>query len=52
MKIENPVWLHVSCSTSAIGSSSGEHVDHLGDTKDEMQEWSQDHEMTNMFMMK
>jgi hypothetical protein len=29
-----------SCSTNVIGSSSRENVDFLGDTKDEVEEWS------------
>jgi hypothetical protein len=33
-----------SCSTSVTINSSREHVDHLGDTKDEVEEWSEDHD--------
>ncbi len=37
-----------SCSTSAIGSSR-EHVYFLGDTKNEVEEWSQDHDDQHVF---
>ncbi len=38
-----------SCSTSVINSSSKEHVDLLGDTKDEVEEWSQDHDDQHVY---
>jgi len=38
-----------SCSTSAICSRSKEHVDFLGDTKDEVEEWSQDHDDQHLY---
>ncbi len=38
-----------SSSTNAIGSSSRGHVDLLGDAKDEMEEWSQDHDDQHVY---